>query len=268
MFLPITTNLKNNKSLLMITIPIILLGMYGIFDLVTNFTYTKLLLIALGYFVFNVVGVTAGLHRYFSHKSYKVSGWKETVLLYAAVLSGQGSPIWWAALHRGYHHRNSDKVTDPHSPVHGFWHSTFLWIFKIDTESISFRYVVDLLRNKKVLWFSTHYNKIFLISNLLFLLIGGWQFFIFFSMTACFITLVAYNITNSLTHIRSLGYINFETKDQSVNVPWLWPIVLGECWHNNHHARPGNIYYGQKWWELDPSGLFIHLFKDGDRQSL
>lgn len=262
MFLPITTNLKTNKSLLTVTIPIILFGIYGLFDLIEKFSYTNIVLFTLGYFVINVIGVTAGLHRYFSHKSYKVGPIKECILLYASVLSGQGSPIWWASLHRGYHHRNSDKVTDPHSPIHGFWHSTFLWIFKINTEAVSFRYVVDLLRNQRVVWFSTHYNKIFLTSNLLFLLIGGWNFFLYFSMLPCFITLVAYNLTNSLTHMKNLGYTNFETKDRSTNVPWLWPIVLGECWHNNHHARPGNSYFGQKWWELDPSGLFIKVFKN------
>jgi fatty-acid desaturase len=264
MFLPIYQNLKKNSSLLLITIPIMVLGIYGLYDLLMNFTYIKLIFVLLGYFLINVVGVTAGLHRYFSHKSFRISKWKENILLYAAVLSGQGSPVWWAALHRGYHHRHSDKLADPHSPVHGFWHSTVLWIFRIDTESVSFRSVVDLLRKKNVLWFSTHYKTIFLLSNLIFLLID-WQFLLFFSMVPCLMALFTYNITNSITHLPQFGYINFETKDNSVNVPILWPLVLGECWHNNHHARPGNSYFGNQWWELDPSGLFIKLFKDSDR---
>lgn len=266
MFLPILKNLKTNLSLITVTLPIMILGIYGLVNLIIDFTFTKLLFALFGYFVITVVGVTAGLHRYFSHKSYRISEWKENILLYAAVLSGQGSPIWWAALHRGYHHRKSDTVNDPHSPIHGFWHSTVLWIFRIDTEAVSFRSVVDLLRKPNVVWFSTYYRSIFLLSNLLFLLIG-WEFFIFFSMLPCFLALFTYNITNSVTHLKQFGYKNFETKDNSVNVPFLWPLVLGECWHNNHHARPGDSYFGKKWWEFDPSGLFIKLFKDGDREA-
>jgi stearoyl-CoA desaturase (delta-9 desaturase) len=59
------------------------------------------------------------------------------------------------------------------------------------------------------------------------------------------------------------GYSNFNTRDNSKNVLWIWPLVLGECWHNNHHGRPGNYHFGIKWWELDPAGVFIRVFKDG-----
>jgi stearoyl-CoA desaturase (delta-9 desaturase) len=62
--------------------------------------------------------------------------------------------------------------------------------------------------------------------------------------------------------MRSLGYKNFQTKDNSVNVPWIWPLVLGECWHNNHHGKPGAWYFGERWWELDPSALFIWMYRD------
>jgi stearoyl-CoA desaturase (delta-9 desaturase) len=57
------------------------------------------------------------------------------------------------------------------------------------------------------------------------------------------------------------GYRNYETKDQSRNNILLWPIILGEAWHNNHHRFPKNSYFGGKWWQLDISGLIIKVIR-------
>lgn len=260
MFNKISKNLTEVHNLWVITIPTIILGCISTYYFISEFDITKLLYFLLGYFFINIVGVTLGLHRYFSHKSFKTNKWIERLFLLCSTWSGQGSPVWWVALHRGYHHRSSDTLKDFHSPLHGFWHSFILWMFRIKPDAVSFRYSVDMLKNKEVVWVSTHYTKIWLISNLIFILIDT-NLFLYFSMMASFITLITYNITNSLNHWRSLGYTNFQTKDNSTNVPWLFFLVLGECWHNNHHARPGNYYFGQKWWEIDPAGTLIHFIK-------
>jgi stearoyl-CoA desaturase (delta-9 desaturase) len=36
---------------------------------------------------------------------------------------------------------------------------------------------------------------------------------------------------------------------------------MGEGWHNNHHANPGNYSNKERWWEFDPSGIIIALIK-------
>jgi stearoyl-CoA desaturase (delta-9 desaturase) len=261
MFNPILKNLKEVPNLLLILTPTLLLGMWACYDIVANYEHIKLIYFLLGYFVINIIGVTAGLHRYFSHRSFKASKWKERFMLWAAVIAGQGSPVWWVALHRGYHHRCSDTKLDHHSPIHGFWHSFILWMYRIRPEAVNFKYAIDCLRNPDVVWFSTHYNKVWVVSNLIFLIIS-WEFFLYFSIMAAFVTLVTYNITNSLNHTPGFGYTNFDTKDNSMNVWWLWPFVFGETWHNNHHAKPGRSYLGIKWWELDPAGTFIKMFQD------
>jgi stearoyl-CoA desaturase (delta-9 desaturase) len=59
-----------------------------------------------------------------------------------------------------------------------------------------------------------------------------------------------------------MGYQNYESNDNSVNSPWLFPFVLGECWHNNHHGDVKAYNFGNvHWWEIDPSGLVIELLK-------
>ena len=56
-------------------------------------------------------GVTAGYHRYFSHRSYKLGRVAQFVMAFLAQTSGQKGVLWWAAQHR-IHHRYSDLDKD------------------------------------------------------------------------------------------------------------------------------------------------------------
>jgi len=268
LFIPIKQNLLLTKNLWLITMPLYLIGAFAGYMFFAEFEIYKLVMFVLGYFFFNVIGITAGFHRYFSHKSFRVSKWKERLMMVAGTLAAQGPVIYWVALHRGYHHRHSDTYEDPHSPIHGVWHSFILWMFRLGPDSISLKSSVDLLRNQEAMWLSKNYGKVVLGFWILCAFISI-DLFLFGVMLPSLVSLLTYNTTNTVTHMRSMGYTNFTTKDQSTNIPWLWPLVLGECWHNNHHAKPGTYHYGSgtsgKWWELDPSGAFIKVFKDGDR---
>ena len=63
------------------------------------------------------LGIACGYHRVFSHHTHKLPTWKENIILFFAVFAGQGSSVWWVAVHRGLHHRYADKVQDIHRPV-------------------------------------------------------------------------------------------------------------------------------------------------------
>lgn len=267
MFKSIRQNMIEQPGLSGVLIPILVFGTYATIMFFLEFTLAKLGLFALGYFVFMIMGITIGFHRYFCHKSFLIkSKWKERFLLWAGSLAGQGTPIFWVTIHRGYHHRKPDTDQDPHSPVHGFWNSFLLWIFRLDGSKVNPKYAVDLFKNKEAVFIHEHYTKIFIIFNAALYLIDPMVFF-YFSMMPVLITLISYNITNSLNHTEGIGYKNFDTKDNSRNVVWLWPLVLGECWHNNHHGRPGASHFGSgasgKWWEFDPAGFIIRLYRDG-----
>ena len=258
MFKPIIKNLIEVPNLSLIVVPKWIFGSYALYLLITAFSWANLFLVLAGYFVFMILGITIGYHRYFCHKSFTANTLIEKILLYSGTLAGQGSVIMWTAVHRGYHHRKADTLEDPHSPIHGIWHSFILWMFRLDGNYISPRYAVEFSRNKEMLFIHNHYAKIFWIFNLVLLSIDP-ALFLYFSMLPALITLNSYGLTNSITHIRRLGYQNYSTKDNSVNVPWAFPLVLGECWHNNHHGKPGASYFGEKWWELDPAGWVINL---------
>ena len=243
-------------------IPVQIFGIYALYILFTNnVSYWWLLGTVLGYICIMILGVSACYHRMLSHKSFSVNSLTKKIMLWFSALSCQGSPIFWVTIHRGYHHRYSDTEKDPHSPIHGFWHSYVLWMFKLKEGEHSVKYVVDLLKDKDVVFFHKYYNQIIWISHLGIALIN-FNFWIFAIMLPAFLTLHSFALQTSLNHSKVYGYKNYETKDDSVNVIWLWPLILGEAWHNNHHGEAGEANFGGRhWWELDPAYFFIKLIR-------
>ena len=61
-----------------------------------------------------------------------------------------------------------------------------------------------------------------------------------------------------MTH---LGYKNYSTEDDSVNVWWVGILACGEGWHNNHHASPGSAQSGMKPFEFDLAWQVIKLLR-------
>ena len=57
--------------------------------------------------------ITAGYHRYFSHRAYKLNRVMQFVMAYGGATAAQKGPLWWASHHRN-HHRYSDTDLDLH----------------------------------------------------------------------------------------------------------------------------------------------------------
>src|SRR5437763_12743807 len=77
-------------------------------------TPLALILCFVTYFI-RMFGITAGYHRYFSHRAFKTSRWFQYVLAWLGCSALQKGPLWSAGNHRK-HHRYSDQPEDPHSP--------------------------------------------------------------------------------------------------------------------------------------------------------
>lgn len=240
-------------------IPMQFFGIYAIYNIVTgqspSWWWATFII---GYIALAMLGISAGYHRLFCHKGFKVNLITKRILLWFAILAGQGSPVYWIGIHRGYHHRHADTDKDAHSPIHGFWHSYILWMFKMKTMSI--RSVVDLLRDDDMVFAHKHYQRIFWGSHLLLALIS-FDLWLYLLALPAFVTLHSFLTQTSVTHLTWAGYRNYSVKDNSVNVPWLFPLVLGEAWHNNHHGDGRNPNYKRKRWELDPTFWFIKILR-------
>ncbi len=208
-------------------------------------------IVAVVLYLVRMWAVTAGYHRYFSHRSYKTSRAFQFFLAFLGQTSAQRGVIWWSAIHR-HHHLHSDTEDDTHSPRHmGFFHSHVGWIFNPKRFSADYSSVPDLTRFPELVWLDKHpYFPAFLLGVGCFLL-GGWPMLIvgFFWSTVVLYHCVFF--INSLAHV--VGKQRYVTGDDSRNNWWLALITLGEGWHNNHHFYQSATAQGWRWYEIDIS---------------
>ena len=240
-------------------IPMQVFGIYALYEIFAGQAPTWWWVTTIiGYICIKMLGVSAGYHRLFSHAGYKVHPVVKRILLFFGILSGQGSPIIWIGIHRGYHHRYADRPGDAHSPKDGFWHSYIGWMFTRNKMSI--RSVVDLLRDPDMVYAHRHYIKILWVTNIILAIISV-DLWLYLLILPTFITFHSFATQASITHLSWAGYRNYNVSDNSVNVPWLFPLILGETWHNNHHGNGRNPNYGRRWWEIDPTYWLICLIR-------
>ncbi|HEX9641306.1 MAG TPA: acyl-CoA desaturase [Candidatus Krumholzibacteria bacterium] len=211
---------------------------------------TRDVILCVALYVIRMFFVTAGYHRYFSHRAFKTSRFGQFVLALGAQSSLQKGVLWWAAHHR-HHHRYSDTPEDIHSPKRGFLYSHILWVADPLHKATAFERVKDLARFPELRFLNRwHWLPAIALGTGCFLM-GGWSALVggFFLSTV-----ILYHGTyciNSLTHM--WGTRRYETGDMSRNNFFLSVITLGEGWHNNHHHTPGRTAQGERWWEIDPT---------------
>ena len=200
-------------------------------------------------YVVRMFGVTAGYHRYFSHRSFRTSRVGQFLLAWLAQTSAQRGVLWWAAKHR-HHHRHSDTEADIHSPrQRGFWYSHVGWILARRNDTTDLDLVPDLARYPELRWLDRHQYLPAAVLAVAVWAVAGWSGLVvgfFWS------TVLLYHGTfmiNSLAHVH--GSRRYVTGDDSRNNWWLALVTLGEGWHNNHHAYQRSTRQGFFWWEVD-----------------
>ena len=175
------------------------------------------MLVLISYFIYYVlvtIGITYGYHRYFSHKEFNANKLSEIIMLICGLLCGGRSPLSWAGIHR-MHHAYSDTEKDPHGTG---WKALFsIWKVK----HIPRKFVNDLYKNPRVMWFHKYHKIIWIISGILFLpIIEVWLLIQFFSWAG-------FGILNYFGHVNG----------KPVNRPWINFIAPFEGNHADHHAK-------------------------------
>jgi fatty-acid desaturase len=245
---------KNINILTMLITIIVILGAFNI----TMFTMDNIIITIVSYYVLNILGVFMTLHRYYSHKSFAFRyKWIEWLFTCIALLAGRGSPLGWVYIHR-QHHAYSDTEKDPHSPKYlgyklfGFGH------FKSQENDMQIFLVKDMM-TKYQLFIHKWYIGIILLVGVILALVS-YQIFYFIWILPVFLVGISQSNFNYFGHIS--GYRNFETKDDSRNNKWLFPFILGEAWHNNHHAKPKEYSTQVRSTEFDPVMYVIEIVKN------
>ena len=116
------------------------------------------------YWIVALIGITYGYHRYFSHKSYNASPMVEIWLLYIGLLCGGRSALTWSGVHR-MHHVYADTPKDPHSVKNHPWYVILFSLWSVD--SIPRKFLIDLIRNPRVMFFHKYGTYIFIAHFLL-----------------------------------------------------------------------------------------------------
>ena len=243
------------STLSTLQIAVVLTALLGV--VFTEFTVANAIVSLIFFYLYSSVGISITLHRYYSHKSFEFTSdvvkWCCTLM---SVVSLRGSPIGWTYIHR-LHHSFADTEKDPHSP-HNL--GLKLFFFK-DIESHSSKmniFIVKDMMSKEQLLINKHY----------FLLIAAWIILlalinpalVFFAwvlpVAAVHFSQAAFNYFAHVT-----GYRNVESREKSTNNFFLWPFIMGDAWHNNHHSNAGSLTTKEQWWEIDPAAWIIRIFK-------
>ena len=209
----------------------------------------KLLLLLAATYCIRVFGVTAGYHRYFSHRSYKLGRVAQFAMAFLSQTSGQKGVLWWAAHHRR-HHRESDREQDVHSPwQQGFWWSHIGWVLSNRFDEYDPRDVPEFSLFPEIVWLDRYHLVPTVLFGAAIAAAFGWRAFFWGYVVS---TVICYHCTfsiNSLAHL--FGSRRFDTPDHSRNNFLLAIVTFGEGWHNNHHYSPGSCRQGLRWWEVD-----------------
>ena len=203
----------------------------------------------LAMYALRMFGITAGYHRYFSHRSYKLArGW-QFLMAFLAETSGQKGVLWWSAHHR-VHHRHADQDPDIHSPLkRGFWWAHVGWVLSNQYDKYDPALIQDFGKYPELRWLDKHYMVPPVTLAALLLLSGGLGALVWGFVVSTVLLFHGTFTINSVAHW--WGSRRFDTADDSRNNFALAIITLGEGWHNNHHKFMYACQQGIRWWELD-----------------
>ncbi len=207
--------------------------------------------LAVALYALRMFGVTAGYHRYFSHRSFRTSRFVQFALAWLAMTSSQKGVLWWAGHHRT-HHKYSDQTGDVHSVLlDGFLWGHVGWILSRRYAATDRSRVHDLAKYRELVWLDRWWWLPPSVLGCGLFAVGGWFGLVWGFFVSTVLLWHGTFTINSLTHM--FGTRRYATSDNSRNSALLAIITLGEGWHNNHHHYQRSVRQGFFWWELDPT---------------
>lgn len=218
-------------------------------------------------------GITVGVHRLWSHRSYEAGFAARLFLMLCNSLANQGCIFHWARDHR-VHHKHSETHADPHNATRGFFFAHMGWlyvkkhpdIFKAGNE-MDF---TDLLEDP-VVAFQKKYDPFFALYICYVLPAqiaqyywgeGFWNaFFVAGALRYCVVLHFTWMV-NSAAHLygdHPYDFLSYPAENPVVS--WM---AIGEGWHNWHHKYPYD-YAASEFGissQFNPSKMLIDLMAE------
>ncbi|KAH8294978.1 hypothetical protein KR018_004870 [Drosophila ironensis] len=223
-----------------------LAALYGAYLMITSAKWPT---IAFAYLMYVVsgLGITAGAHRLWAHRSYKAKWPLRLILMIFNTIAFQDAAYHWSRDHR-VHHKYSETDADPHNATRGFFFSHVGWLLcKKHPEVKAKGKGVDLsdLRADPILMFQKKYYMI-LMPLACFILptivpmyfwnetfVNSW--FVATMFRWCFILNVTWLVNSAAHKFGGRPYDKFINPSENISVAIL---AFGEGWHNYHHVFP------------------------------
>ncbi|KAJ3080827.1 hypothetical protein HK102_002780 [Quaeritorhiza haematococci] len=203
------------------------------------------LLFAVVYYYLTGFGITAGYHRYWSHRSYEATlPWQIYLML-----AGSGAV--------------EDTDRDPYSAHKGLFWSHIGWmLFKKDPRQYGKVDISDLNRNPLVKWQHANYPWLALLMSFIVPTLvcgvgwGDWLGGFYYAGVARLVFLHhATFCVNSLAHY--LGDHTFDDRRSPRDHYITALVTLGEGYHNFHHEFPSDYRNAIAFWQYDPTKWII-----------
>ncbi|HWG43054.1 MAG TPA: acyl-CoA desaturase [Gemmataceae bacterium] len=223
-----------------------------------------------------MLGAHVGLHRHFTHRSFRACSPVRIGLAILGSMAAQGPLVTWVAAHRR-HHAYSDQPGDPHSPnLHGagwrgmllgLWHAHIGWMFSDEISDWS-RFARDIMEDRRLFKIHQTYFTWVLLGLLLPAVLGGliagsWigaaNGFLWGGLVRMFLVNNGSWAVGSICHV--FGTRPFNNRDHSANNYLVAIVTFGEGLQNNHHAFPSSAAHALAWWQPDLSMWFIRLLQ-------
>lgn len=213
--------------------------------LLSNCTW-ETLLFALMLWPISGLGITAGAHRLWAHRSYKATFPLRSVLMICNSIANQGSIYHWARDHR-VHHKHAETHADPHNAKRGLWFSHIGWLLEKkhpDVIKSGKRLLFDDLENDSVVMFQKQLDP-WLSLGMCYIMPGivvtywGDTFWHGFYVAGALRYTSVLHFTwcvNSLAHL--YGNRPYDKSIHATENLFVSVVAIGEGWHNWHHKYP------------------------------
>ena len=197
-------------------------------------------------YVASGLGITAGAHRLWAHKSYKAKLPLRILLAFFNTMAFQDAVVDWARDHR-MHHKYSETDADPHNATRGFFFSHVGWLLVRKHPQIKAKgHTIDLsdLRNDPVLKFQKKYYMTlmplccFILPSYIPTLWGetSWNAYWVCAVFRYVSVLNGTWLVNSAAHL--WGDKPYDRHINPVETKPVCVAALGEGFHNYHHTFP------------------------------
>lgn len=220
-------------------------------------------------YVLGGIGITAGAHRLWAHRSYRAKWPLRVLLACMQSLAFENSIYEWSRDHR-VHHKYSETDADPHNALRGFFFAHVGWLLcrkhpDVKTKGkqidLSDLYADPVVRFQHRFYLPTVAFFCFLMPTLIPYL--GWNETLYNSFYICsllryVITLHATWLVNSAAHMWGRRPYDKNINPSENRAVSFW--ALGEGFHNYHHTFPWDYATSELGYDLNVSKMFIDFF--------